>query len=78
MKHRISLALFLCLTALTACDPAKTGTPEIDTSVIHLSCTQDDLTYAYTRYVEPFVSVAVSTSGSECHLTGIDITLDAE
>ena len=46
--------------------------------MIHLSCTQDDLTYAYTRYVEPFVSGAVSTSCSQCHLTGIDITMYAQ
>jgi len=39
------------------------------------TCSAEDLDTTYTRYVEPFVSGAVESSCTECHMTGIDITM---
>ncbi len=42
------------------------------------TCNEDELSEMYTRYVEPFVSGAVASSCSSCHMTGIDIGLFAQ
>jgi hypothetical protein len=41
-------------------------------------CTADVLSGRYTRYIEPFVSGAVPSSCSQCHMTGIDISIYAQ
>ena len=56
---------------------------ELDTETntdtgIEMTCSEEDLTTLYTQYVEPFVSGTVSSSCSECHMTGIDISLYAQ
>ena len=38
-------------------------------------CDEQELSELYTRYVEPFVSGTVSSSCSQCHMTGIDLSL---
>ncbi len=47
-----------------------TGTPA--------NCNEDELSELYTRYVEPFVSGTLPTSCSECHMTGIDMSMYAQ
>ncbi|MCA9710553.1 MAG: hypothetical protein KDK70_32225 [Myxococcales bacterium] len=42
------------------------------------ACSEDALSEMYVRYVEPFVSGAVPTSCSQCHMTGIDMSLYAQ
>lgn len=42
------------------------------------SCDEEELSNMYTQYVEPFVSGAVPQSCSQCHMTGIDMSLYAQ
>jgi hypothetical protein len=42
------------------------------------TCDESSLSALYTQYVEPFVSGAVPQSCSECHMTGIDISMYAQ
>ncbi len=53
--------------------------PSADAGVTQpLDCTDDRLTTLYEHYVEPFVSGMQSTSCSECHMTGIDMSVYAQ
>lgn len=55
-----------------ACGPgqgAATDAPDLRT------CDEAALSATYERYVEPFVSGAVTASCSQCHMTGIDLSL---
>lgn len=63
------MILTLLLT-LTACK----GTPADDTG----TCSTEEMDVNYVRYVEPFVSGAVESSCSQCHMTGIDIGMYAQ
>ena len=51
-----------------------TGDPGIDPP----TCSEDELSEMYAQYIEPFVSGAVPSSCSSCHMTGIDIGLYAQ
>jgi hypothetical protein len=42
------------------------------------ACSADELGALYQRYVEPFVSGRVPQSCSNCHMTGIEISLYAQ
>ena len=53
--------------------------PDIDMElIIPEECSQENLTDLYRTYVEPFVSGQVPSSCSQCHLTGVDISLYAQ
>lgn len=55
--------------------PDSTGD---DTEAPPTACDEDELSQMYVQYVEPFVSGAVPTSCSQCHMTGIDMSLYAQ
>jgi hypothetical protein len=57
--------IFTLLLTLTACK----GPSAVDTG----TCSTAEMDLNYVRYVEPFVSGAVESSCSQCHMTGIDI-----
>jgi hypothetical protein len=64
------MTLFLILGILGC----KGTDAEPDTGV----CSLEEMGTTYTRYVEPFVSGAVESSCTQCHMTGIDITMYAQ
>jgi hypothetical protein len=42
------------------------------------TCYTEELDETYSQYVEPFVSGSVPSSCSQCHMTGIDLSLYAQ
>jgi hypothetical protein len=62
----------------TSPPPTDTSPPPTDTSPPPPACEDSELSSLYTQYVEPFVSGAVATSCSQCHMTGIDISMYAQ
>ncbi len=88
MIRTLTLALAVALGACDGGDP-KTGDTDSDTEVDTDdtdvvgdtevdTCSTDDLDELYTRYVEPFVSGQVTSSCSQCHMTGVDMSLYAQ
>lgn len=59
-------------------DESSGGSAEGTTEGPPAACDEEALSDMYVRYVEPFVSGAVPTSCSQCHMTGIDISLYAQ
>lgn len=59
-------------------DPPETGTALPPEEPWLEGCTEDVLGELYTEYVEPFVSGQVPSSCSQCHMTGIDISIYAQ
>jgi hypothetical protein len=47
-------------------------------AMIPSDCTEDTLGELYSTYIEPFVSGQVPSSCSQCHMTGIDISIYAQ
>ena len=66
---------------LCACPTERPVSPAIPIPSVEPNdptCTPDALGALYTEYVEPFVSGQVPSSCSQCHMTGIDISLYAQ
>ncbi|MEM6929078.1 MAG: hypothetical protein AAF602_19220 [Myxococcota bacterium] len=71
----------LLLVALISCSELGSAVVDGEPTETEASppvCEPDALSDAYERYVEPFVSGAVASSCSQCHMTGIDISLYAQ
>ena len=64
------LAILIAVMFTLSCSKSEL----IDTSV----CSTDIASSQYTQYVEPFVSGAVPSACTECHMTGIDISMYAQ
>ena len=73
--HALWLTVLLAALGLHACNKADRSTD--DTSP-YTECTNEELSANYTRYVEPFVSGSTRQSCSECHMTGIDMSIYAQ
>ena len=69
MRYSLFVGLLACGSTVAESEPPN---PEPGT------CSEAELSAAYERYVEPFVSGAVATSCSQCHMTGIDLSLYAQ
>ena len=52
--------------------------PVIMDAMVPTECTEQNLGELYNTYIEPFVSGQVPSSCSQCHMTGIDISLYAQ
>ena len=73
--------LLLAVISLAAC----TEPTEVDPAPVtdagggqQSSCEEQELGAMYEHYVEPFVSGAVPSSCSQCHMTGVDISMFAQ
>ncbi len=65
-------------TGATEDDGADSGSSDGETESPPTHCDEDALSDMYTQYVEPFVSGAVPQSCSQCHMTGIDMSIYAQ
>ncbi len=79
MQLTRGLLFGVLLTGLgsSACNKASDEVPT-DDSAPYSECTNEELSANYTRYVEPFVSGSTRQSCSECHMTGIDMSIYAQ
>jgi len=59
-------------------DGADSGSSDGATDGLPTACDEDELSNMYAQYVEPFVSGAVPQSCSQCHMTGIDMSIYAQ
>ncbi len=82
---RFALMTLLSLAVACVTDPPATPQiphtplPLIDAGVtIPAECSEERQTTLFAHYIEPFVSGTQSTSCSECHMTGIDMSLYAQ
>lgn len=73
MRLDTRMILGWAVTSLSCGAPAA-GPAGLDTR----TCDADGLSAAYQQYVEPFVSGTVAQSCSQCHMTGIDLSLYAQ
>ncbi len=83
MRLLILLSFF---SLATACSPDVPPSPTVptppspspDAGAPPAECTNQELGQLYEHYVEPFVSGTVQSSCSQCHMTGVNISLYAQ
>lgn len=87
MRQQLHLSLIataLCLVSTNCNSVRPTGaanSPDAGAAPVDpppSECNQERLTELYSHYVEPFVSGVVPSSCSQCHMTGIDISIYAQ